>query len=333
MEPWKEVSWMVEVDINDVITDYFILSEGYLLREGFVFTIGQENPTVFNRIVIRKPERARADEARMGYSYRTLEEHIELINMCGIEKAYIICDDLEFILRCPTLNDIIVFPSLEANNKFDYSVLYRMPQIKKMYCKTNYGDVEHYKTSIDYSKIAGLEDVSMEKEGHVGYEYVQNLKTLWICNNKRIRNFSGLSCSSVLQEVTFLECGIKSLEGIGNHKMMKSLTLWHNYSLTDISALAEVSDTLTELVIDACSKVKDFTVLDKLENLEYLSLEGNNILPNLNFLEKMKKLKFFTFTMNVEDGNLNNCMKIPYVSCKNRKHYNLKDKELPKNLL
>ena len=208
-----------------------------------------------------------------------------------------------------------------------------MPNLKILYCKTNYGDCGQYKTKIDYSKINGLEDLSMDDEGHLGFEKISTLKNIWISGNKKIRSLIDVSCSAELQEMTLFGCGIQSLEGIEKHKKMKSLTLWHNYSLKDISALGLVSNTLTELVIDACSRVKDFTVLNSLENLEYLSLDGNNILPNLEFLKKMRKLKVFTFTMNIEDGNLSNCMAIPYVSCRNRKHYNLKDKELPKNIL
>ena len=323
---------MVELNLNELITDHFILVEGYIIRDGYFFIEGKKNSNIFNRIVIRKPDLARADEMRMGYSYRTLEEHIELINKYQIENAHIICDNLDFILKCPSLKDLDIFPSFDAKENFDYSVLYKMPNLKSLYCKTSYGDCGQYKTILDYSYISGLEELSMDTDGHVKFETVSTLKEMWISGNKKIRSFAGVSCSPILQGVTFLGCGIQSLDGIENHKMMKSLTLWHNYSLKDISALAHVSDTLTELVIDACSKIKDFTVLDSLENVEFLSLDGNNVLPNLEFLKKMKKLKVFTFTMNVEDGDLSNCMEIPYVSCRNRKHYNIKDRELPKNL-
>ena len=37
--------------------------------------------------------------------------------------------------------------------------------------------------------------------------------------------------------------------------------------------------------------------------------------------------------MNVLDGDLTPCMKIPYVYCeRNRKHYNLKNKDLPRTV-
>ena len=66
-------------------------------------------------------------------------------------------------------------------------------------------------------------------------------------------------------------------------------------------------------------------------NLEYLILDGSQTLPDLRFLKKMPKLKFFTFSMTVEDGDLTPCLDIPYARCdKGKKHYNLKDKDLPK---
>lgn len=319
------------LDIDEIITDSYLLQEGYIFRDGFVFTLGQKYPVIFNRIVIRVPERAREDKVRTGYSYRTLEEHIELINHYGIKKAMVICDNLNFILNCPSIDDIEVWPSFGATSGFDYSVLYEMPNLKAVYCRAIYGAYEQYKADIDYSKIKGLEQIVMSDNGHSGYEKVPTLKEIWICGNKKVQDFKSISCSTIIRDATVFLCGIRSLEGIEKQTMLNKLTLWHNYSLKDISALANVSDTLKELSIDACSKIQDFQVLNTLENLEYLSLEGNNKIPNLQFLKNMEKLKFFVFTMNVEDGDLTACMEIPYVSCRNRKHYNLKDKDLPKN--
>ena len=34
--------------------------------------------------------------------------------------------------------------------------------------------------------------------------------------------------------------------------------------------------------------------------------------------------------MNVTDGDLTSCKNIPYVYCKDKKHYNLKNDDLPK---
>ena len=44
----------------------------------------------------------------------------------------------------------------------------------------------------------------------------------------------------------------------------------------------------------------------------------------------LSNLEFFILTMNVLNGNMDVCKEIPYAYIQNRKHYNLKDKELSK---
>ncbi|NLN03259.1 MAG: hypothetical protein GX166_00305 [Clostridiaceae bacterium] len=96
--------------------------------------------------------------------------------------------------------------------------------------------------------------------------------------------------------------------------------------------MRKVKKTLNALRIENCPKIEDFSVLGELENLELLELTGNNVLPNLDFLKSMKNLKTFIFSMNVLDGDLNPCLNLSYVySGKDRKHFNLKDKDLPKS--
>lgn len=319
------------MNINEIITDRYILREGYLFRDGYVFTQGQDNPTVYNRLVVTVPQNARADVQHMGRSYRTLDEHIDLINHYQIEKVMIICDDLNFVRDCPSLTDVIVYPSYAAEQNFDYSPLYELPNLKSVNCRTVYGDRAQHKTSIDYSKLPFIEDVTVQSSGHVNFEKISSLKKTWISSVKSIRDFYAVSDSSVLKEVTLLSTGIHNLNGIEKCTSIVSLTFYHNRSLEDISALAQVKETLKVLVVENCSKIKDFSVLEQLGNLEHLQLNGSNTLPNLHFLDSMKNLKTFVFNMKVEDGDLRKCMDIPYASCKNYRHYNLKDCDLPKN--
>ena len=112
------------------------------------------------------------------------------------------------------------------------------------------------------------------------------------------------------------------------------LTVDYDRTLTDLSALVEVQSTLRELSIENCPQITDFSCLAELTALQSLSLYGSNTLPDLAFLRNLTNLKFFVFSMNVADGDLTPCLAIPYARCdKGKKHYNLKDKNLPKNLL
>lgn len=318
------------MNISEIISDLYILREGFICREGYVFTCGSRNPTVFDRLVVRKPFRARANEQRLGYSEKSLEEHINLICSSKIEKVMLICDNLEFLKQCPSITDVQVFPSYEADANFDFSPLYSLPNLKVIECKTRYGSESQYLSSIDYSRFSKLESVALTGDGHIGFSQLQSLDEIWISENKKVHSFSDISTSPKLRKATILQCGIRSLSGIERCSGINSLLLYNNRRLEDISSIKVIASSLTELAIENCGKIVDFSVLASLENLEHLHLYGNNTLDDLSFLQNMKKLKTFSFTMNVKDGDLSPCLQIPYATCKNRKHYNMKDSDLPK---
>ena len=59
---------------------------------------------------------------------------------------------------------------------------------------------------------------------------------------------------------------------------------------------------------------------------------GNHKISDIQFISKIKSLKRFRFSVNILDGDLSPCLKLEEAtSMTNRKHYNLKDEELPKN--
>ncbi len=302
----------------------------YSIHDGFIFRALTEPATVYDAILIKNPEDAPCSCPVLPSSQRTLQEHIDLINKYHLEKAKIIAKDIEFITECPSLKYISITPSDDAGNNFDYSPLYRMPQIKSLFCATVYGKHFELTASVDYSKIKGLEDVSISGAGHKNYNTIESLKDLGISQYKDT-DLAKMFCSSVLDSLMIIQCRIKTLNGIQKSKNMQCLSLYYNRSLSDISALSEVKDTLTSLRIENCPKIEDFSVLAELENLEFLDLRGSNSLPSLDFLKSMRNLKTFVFDVNVLDGDLSLCKDLSFVrSLKNRKHYNLRDDDLPK---
>ena len=316
--------------IDSPVTDRFTLNQGYIYRNDFVFVRGSIDSTIFDRLVIRTPQRARSHDRQQGFSCRSLNDHIELVNKLHIRKVLIYCDDLSFLLQCSCVQDVIISPSYDANADFDYMPLYQMPDIHRVSCATIYGTCDQYKTTIDYSQMPHLEYIAMYGSGHTGYESLHFLREVWMSNVKQHKDFRSICCSKELRKATILQSGLHTLDGIEKYSHFSSLVLYNNYSIRDISALKYVAGSLTELVIENCSRIKDFSVLEYLVNLEHLQLYGNNVLPNLDFLRQMTKLKTFTFTMNIEDGELSLCLNLPYASCRDRKHYNLKDAQLPK---
>lgn len=318
--------------LNDVITDDRIFSQFYILREGYEFKPLTYPANIYDAIVIRNPRNTQYNY-RIPINEHSLLEHIEFINKHKLKKAYLVCNDLSFITQCPTLKYISVIPADSADDNFDFSPLYGMPEIKSLGCQNLYGSREQYLSEIDYSRIHGLIDLGVSfNKGTLNYNKVETLKSLAMSAFKgKNRDLTDLFCSKELDTLRLIQCGIYSLNGIETSRKMQCLYLHYNRSLSDISALRKVNRTLKALRIENCPKINDFSVLSELENLELLELSGSNELPDLSFLKKMKNLKTFIFNMNVKDGDLTPCLGLSYVySEKNRKHYNLKDTDLPK---
>ena len=261
------------------------------------------------------------------------EAYQEYIYKKGIDQAIIYMPDLNVIRGCPSLKHLRIYPSYNAAPNFDYTPLYEAPEIKTLVCPNQYGDRDQYISPIDYSQINGLINLSVSvNSGTMNYNKIETLRSLCVgAFKEKNGNLTNLFCSKELDTLRLIECRVNSLDGIETSPKMQCLYLDYNRSLRDISALRKVKNSLKALRIENCSQIQDFSVLAELENLELLELSGSNSLPSLSFLKSMKRLKTFIFSMNVEDGDLTPCLDLSYVySEKNRKHYNLKDKELPK---
>lgn len=320
--------------LNEVITDVGVFQQGYIFRQGYMFKPLLES-NVYDAIVIRNPSNCQSwcPQLRVSSGY-SLDEHIKLINQYQLEKAIIIAEDITFITQCPSLKYIQIIPADTALNQFDYSPLYGMPNIKGLFCTTAYGGPkEQLHTTIDYSKINGLTQIGISGKGHLNYHLVESLEELKISGDKLHKNLHFVSNSQELKRIWFLQCGLKSLDGIERFGKIQDLSFDYTRSLEDISGLACVAQSLRALSIENCPKISDFSVLYELNNLEHLRLCGKNELPSLDFLNNMKKLKTFVFSMDVKNGDLSPCLNIPYASTlHNRKQYNFKDKDLPKIL-
>jgi len=265
-------------------------------------------------------------------SRKTLDEHIEYIRKNDIKKAIVVAEDINFLKQCPGLEYLKVYPAVEAN-EFDYSPIYEMPNIKWLQCQTIYGVNEDKVSTIDYSRFHGVKRIGVSGgKGHLNVHTAKEVVSLFFdFGFPNAKTLTGFISGEALENFSISQSPIQSLEGIEVASQLRRLELAYNRRLSDISALCHLGETLRYLEIDTCGKIRDFSVLKELHNLEFLILKGSNILPDLSFLKEMPKLKVFHLTMNVEDGDLSLCGQLPYARIKNRKHYSLKDNELPKN--
>ena len=302
-----------------------------VFREGFVFTNLNRPNTVYNALVIRNPSHARPWGSATPISERSFEEHVALVNALGLEKACVIADDFVFLRDCPSLRHLLLRLPSHCEDGFDYSFVSRLEGIKSLQCVTEYGKFDEKHTSVSYSGLQGLEYLKLFGDGHMGFEALDSVKSLRLHYSKRTKP-ENIFCSRELDSLALIVTNVTDLDGIERSERMQCLELSYNRRLSDISALQKVSSTLKGLRIEKCAKIKDFSVLRELHQLEYLHLEGSNVLPDLRFLESMPHLKCLSLRMKVEDGDLERCLSVPFVHCgRIYKHYNMEAHELPKD--
>lgn len=321
----------MQISCDEIITDSSILGQRFIIRNGFVFTSISKPGNVFDALVIKIPNDVRCFSPRFPDSSHTDEAHIALINSMKLQNVLIIGTDIKFLPQCPSLIRIKVIPVVTLPDSFDFSPLYQLPNIQYLFCQTNYGDGKSQNGSIDYSQINGLRQLFTASSEGIHSQVLPTLQELSVSNfNGKKSDLTDLFHSTQLEKLVMISCKNRSLNGIERYKCLQTVDLSYNRSLADISQLGAVCATLKILKIENCPKIKDFSCLEELTNLEYLELLGNNILPNLTFLKKMTRLKRFEFSMDVANGDLSPCLLIPYVhSVTDRKHFNLKNRDLP----
>ena len=265
-------------------------------------------------------------------SRKPLEEHIAYILENNIKSALVIAEDISFLRQCPSLEEIRVIPPYSAAT-FDYSPLYDLPNLKTLTCQTIYGHKDKLLAHVDYSHFSRLENLHIcGKKGHRNLSALQGLKKLSFAQGQPVsKTLTDLDLTA-LEDLDLCQSPLPSLAGLENARNLKKLGISFCRQLEDISALGTLGNCLNWLDIESCGKIRDFSVLSQLHSMTHLRLYGSNTLPDLSFLAQMPDLKVFSFSMNVADGDLRLCMNIPYASCQNKKHYNMKDSQLPKVL-
>lgn len=273
-----------------------------------------------------------------------LQRLIDYINERNTQKAFIQgMSDFEFLRQCPSLEYLSIelqlpfreYGELQVRGKnlikkYNLDCLYDLPGLKSISIYNNEMPDIKPELQLDLERLTELQKYSGE------YAFISNtdnpsLKCLAL-NGYKERNLNKLVGLKNLETIDLTSSKLGSLDGCEALSRLQCLYLYYNRALKDIHALDAVRNSLKALRIVNCPKIEDFSVLGELENLELLHLYGKNVLPSLDFIKKMKNLKTFIFYMPVLDGDLSPCLNLSYVhSGIDRRHYNIKDKDLPKN--
>ena len=272
-----------------------------------------------------------------------IEQYIEYINRKDVKKVYIQgVDDFSFLRSCTGLEHIKIEFHLpfhkwketpmirgKIRKNYDLDVLYELPNLKSLQLSDfEEEEVVTPKACVDISRIQILKYYRGESRFISGIEKTENLEVLGLRNYKK-NNLKELEALKNLETLTLSFGSTETLDGIESMHNLQFLYLDYIRSLKDISHLYDVRKSLKLLRIDHCAKISDFSVLEELENLELLFLDGSQTLPTLNFINRLPNLKTFICHFNVADGDLTPCLRLSYAYMDNRRHYNIKGDSLP----
>lgn len=136
----------------------------------------------------------------------------------------------------------------------------------------------------------------------------------------------------ILKKLRIMKGRLVSLNGSDSIVSLKSLSVANNRQLIDFSMLKHMKE-LKYLEIDCCPKMQDTSLLEELNRLEILKLFGNNKINNIDFIASLNNLRVAMIEYCIVDGDISKLLRMDYATVfVDRKHYNMKDKDLPKKL-
>ena len=226
------------------------------------------------------------------------QEYVRYIRNQNLTQAKITVPSLNILYDCPTLKYLHIHPRFDSPEEYDFSPLYGR-ELKYLCCLNEYypqGSKPHIGT-VDFSQIVGLESLKMNvNRGTLNYNRIDSLRSLSIGDfTGATRDLTDLFVSTELDTLRLLEGKTVSLSGIEKATKMQYLYISYNRCLEDISALSKIKNSLKSLNIFNCARIKDFSVLYELENLEKLEIWGSNTIPSLDFVKHMPNLKTLFF--------------------------------------
>ncbi|MFH1932545.1 MAG: hypothetical protein ABIN18_13285 [Pseudomonadota bacterium] len=190
-------------------------------------------------------------------------------------------------------------------------------------------------TKIDFTCFPKLERVSLDWSPKIKSIFeCKSLKNILMCKYKSDeRDLSAFSSLPNLEELCFKICNIERIGDISKLKNLKALELHWASKLTSLKGL-EVLRELRKLHIDTCRRVTKIDPIGKLAKLEEFFLPNCGDIESLKPLAGLKNLRVFHFyeSTNIINGDLTVLKSLPglsEVSFVERRHYNLKDSDMP----
>ncbi|MFA5292201.1 MAG: hypothetical protein WC496_04110 [Phycisphaerae bacterium] len=233
--------------------------------------------------------------------------------------------DLEFLKELKGLLSLDILAGIRE----DISPIHYLSDLKELTLQVI------HKTKIDFSCFPKLEKVGLDWSPKIkSVLECKSLKRILMCKYKSDkRDLSAFSNLPNLEELCFKICNIERIGDISNLKNLQTLELHWASKLTSLKGL-EVLKGLQILHIDTCRRVNRIDAVGKLEKLEEFYLPNCKDIESLKPMANLKNLRIFEFpdSTNIVDGDLTVLKKLPKLSqvCfVDRRHYNLKESDMP----
>jgi len=199
--------------------------------------------------------------------------------------------------------------------------------------KLKYLSLSNGKQGIDFSNFPLLEEASIDWNNKlINFKQCKSLKKLQLWRYKPAsRSFLELIGLNNLESLEITQSNIESFSGFENFKHLNHFGGYYLPKLTSLNGLENLKELKT-LVVENCKKIINYeSTLGKLLGLKKLILSNCGELNDIEFIEKMTNLKFFSFVgTSVKNGNLMTLKekKMDFVGFDNKRYYSHKMKEI-----
>ena len=224
---------------------------------------------------------------------------LDLYNITG--KKYEICLN-ESILTCKKLKSI----GVSCFRNEDLALIAQMPWLEKV-------------SLVDYER------------GGSKIPNFANMKNVTALSLQRVSS----DIFSIIKEfprLNYLFCAqvpVISLDGIETLSDLQELGINYCSKLKDISAIKGCKN-LEAIKFEACKHIADFNSLALLKKVKELKLFNCGEINSLKFIESIPSLEHLLFTgTNIVDGDLTPCLRLAHAETNDKRHYNMKAKDLP----
>lgn len=231
-----------------------------------------------------------------------------------IDFNYYPDNKLDLLKECPKVEKIII----DSPYIKDFSGIYHLKNIKEL-------NISDGKANLDFRKLPSLEILSFEWTKNIsGLGELLNIRKLEIKSYRpKDGTLSELSNLENLEELNLNHGNVCSLAGVKGIANLKTLGLYYLKNLNDITELNSTS--IKELFIENCKNIGGGVEVIKADTLQKLTLSNCGEITSLDFILKLKNLRFFSFVgTNILDGDISPCLGLEFVGFNNKKHYSHK---------